>query len=223
MMITRRNKALSFVVATSLFAFACSTPPSELGIDEDNPDNPDGIVPQATCSSKQRVYTGLGGVNLTSSRAEAPIGQERARLKPFDVLVDDYRRLTNLTPSVLTESGPTFGAPAARWYTEPKPEAVALYQAYRVGFEACLELTSKDAKYAVAPTAADATLECTTLQRKYWNRTPNPEEIQACADVAVLQSLEETKAGAGKVATEPRRRWAYACASVLASPNFLTF
>ena len=49
-----------------------------------------------------------------------------------------------------------------------------------------------------------------------------PEEIQACVDVAVSDSLEEAVPAGGKKATDPRRRWAYSCASVLTAPGFLT-
>ncbi len=213
------------LTASLLLALGCSSSNEfDLGMEgEENPPPVEGPAPVKTCKETQRVYTGFGGKNLTASRLEAPIGQERERLKGFEVLVDDYKRLTGLTPSILAESGPTFGAPPARWYSEPKPEAVALYQAYRVAFEACLTLTAKDAKYAADPVAASAATECTQLERKVWSRTPNPDEIQACVDVAVVDTVEETKAGAGKIKTDPRRRWAYTCAMVLTSPNFLTY
>ncbi len=169
------------IASIALLALGCSST-SELPFDvEGPPDDQVVATPEKTCSEKQKTYTGFGGKSLTATRVEKPAGEERARLKGYDVLVDDYQRLVGFKPSVLAESGPTFGAPAARWYAEGKPDAVALYQAYRVGFEACLTVTAKDAKYALAPVAETAAAECAALERKYWSRTPNPDEIWSCA------------------------------------------
>jgi hypothetical protein len=50
--------------------------------------------------------------------------------------------------------------------------------------------------------------------RKAWSKTPAPEEITACTDLAV------TKLAAEK---DVHRRWSYVCSSILSSSQFLTF
>lgn len=221
---TIQSLLVSSAMVFALYSAGCSDAVSTL---EDVPPGAEEVpeqLPPSTCLTRQKTYKGLGGIDLAAKRLETPVGQERFRLKPYESLSDDYLRIVGVVPSVLAESGPTFGAPAARWYAEPKPEAVTLYQAYRIGFEACLMLTAKDAKYDVAPTAETAAAECATIERKYWSRTPSPKEIQACVDVAVTDSQQETKpGGGGMVPTPNRRRWAYSCASVLASPDFIAF
>ena len=52
------------------------------------------------------------------------------------------------------------------------------------------------------------------MARKFWNKTPAPQEIQACVDVATTGAAKEPDA---------RRKWAYACASVMTSAGFLTY
>jgi hypothetical protein len=52
------------------------------------------------------------------------------------------------------------------------------------------------------------------MARTFWSRTASPDQTAACVDVAVT--------GAATV-TDPRKRWAYACASVLSSAGFLTY
>jgi hypothetical protein len=67
---------------------------------------------------------------------------------------------------------------------------------------------------ASMPTEESAATMCSALMRKAWSKTPSPEEITACTTLATT-----------KLAAEPdaRRRWAYVCASVLSSSQFLTF
>jgi hypothetical protein len=52
------------------------------------------------------------------------------------------------------------------------------------------------------------------MARKFWSKTPSPEEIQSCVDVVVNGTAAETQID---------RKWAYACASVLTSAGFLTY
>jgi len=55
---------------------------------------------------------------------------------------------------------------------------------------------------------------CGALMRKAWSKTAAPRRIASCTTLATT-----------KLATEPdaRRRWAYVCASILSSSQFLTF
>jgi hypothetical protein len=180
--------------------------------------------PPQSCLEKQTPYKGFGGTQLEADRQNAEIGLDRTRMKPYAMLVDEYKRVLGVTPTVLGESGPTFGEPPDRWLTEPQPTAVTLYQAYRVAFEGCLTYTKTDAKYAANPTTETATAECTAMQRKFWSQTPIPAEIQACVGVAVNDStMEQQPGGQPAKATDPRRRWAYTCASVLTAPGFVMF
>ena len=180
-------------------------------------------TPAPTCADLQTKYVGFGGTALESTRTELPLGTERARMKPFRALRDDYVRLLGAEPASLATSGPTFGEAPPRWFAEPAPGAVSLYQAYRVGFDACNEVTKTDAKWAAAPTLEGAKTECAAWEKKFWNRTPTPEEIEACAKVAATDSAKESAVTGGTKDTEPRRRWAYVCASVLTSGEFVMY
>ncbi len=188
-----------------------------------------------TCQGRQVVYTGFTGrdgqpESLVAGREELAVGIDRARLKPFSALLEDYHRVLDLDwktdnkqfITVLFGSGPTFGEPPARWYTEPAAGAVSLYQGYRAAFEGCGLMLAKDMKYKTAPTEESAQTECSAMARKFWSRTPTPDEINECVKVAMVDSLKETTP-TGQTDTAPARRWAYACASVMTSAGFITY
>ena len=63
-----------------------------------------------------------------------------------------------------------------------------------------------------ARTAATADTECINFQKKFWSRTPSAAETAACVTFATSAVNNDANA---------RRRWAYACASVLTSTGFL--
>lgn len=219
---------LAVTAALASFVAACSSDGGDLGFPADDTPGADTPAPDThtpTCSELQKSYTGFSGQKLEAGRLEAPIGIDRARMKPYEALGDDYKRvLAGVTPTVLGESGPTFGQAPDRWFIEPQPGAVSLYQAYRIAFEGCLEYTKTDAKYAAAPTPDTAGPACAAMARAFWSQTPSPDEIAACTDYAVNGANEEAAPG-GKttVSTDPRRRWAYACAAVLTTTGFLTY
>jgi hypothetical protein len=52
------------------------------------------------------------------------------------------------------------------------------------------------------------------MQHTFWNRAPNPDEVGACVDMATNGTASEP---------DPRRRWAYTCASVLTAAGFLSY
>lgn len=166
----------------------------------------------ALCAA--RAYTGYDAKPLTAGRVAANIGVDRQRIKPFSALQTELPRVLGAAPASLTGAGPTFGQAPARWYEEPRANAVALQTTYAIAFDGCLTYTATAPEFAAAPDATTAAAQCGAMARKFWSKTPAPLEIQACADVALKGAASEPLA---------RRKWAYACASVLTASGFLTY
>lgn len=173
-----------------------------------------GSTPAQQCKDLSRKYTGLGGSDLIASRADELAGANRARVKPYSSLGNEFTRVIAVNPALLQTSAAAFGSDPARWSVEPQANAVSLYTHFRVAFQGCLTYTATDAKYAAAPTDAAAGTECAAMQRKFWSRTPQAAEIDACKRVAITDSAKET---------DPRRRWAYTCATILTATGFTSF
>jgi hypothetical protein len=173
---------------------------------------PPGTVDPATCGGKE--FAGFDGKNLVADRVVANVGVDRGRFKPYDALAAEYKRVLGNTPVSLAAAADTFGKPEPRWYDEPLAGGVVLQTSYTIAFDGCLTYTETSADFAGAPTAATAAVRCTAMARTFWSRTAAPDQIAACVDVAVTGSASEAN---------PRRRWAYACASVLSSAGFLTY
>ncbi|MFZ5441731.1 MAG: hypothetical protein ACOZQL_17140 [Myxococcota bacterium] len=171
-------------------------------------------TPDVALCTPGRSYQGFGGEDLTFDRKEAEVGLERARAKPFSALQTEYPRVLGNTPALLAQSESTFGLTPPRWFNKGDPNAVSLYQAYRIAFQGCLTLTANAAPYAQQPTVETATAECAGWAKKFWSRAGLGPELQACADVIGMYSTRETNV---------RRRWAHGCASILTSSDFLTF
>jgi len=192
-------------------------------------------APPPLCTTMGADHVGLGGVKLTDGRVAAIAGADRGRMKPYSALTGEYKRVLGAdnNPTLVSQVGSTFGLSPARWYAEPAPNAVSLYTALRVGFDGCLQLTGAvangkgtttgDAKYGVAPTADTAKAECTAWTRSFWSRDASPEEIQACVDVAITDSVKEMQTNGQTVDATPQRQWAYACATVLSATGFLSY
>jgi hypothetical protein len=174
---------------------------------------PGSTLPQRLCSGG-RTYTGLGGVQLEATRSDVQAGTNRSRFKPYSALRTDYTRVLGAKPALVDTVGSTFGQPPARWSEEPQASAVNLFTAYRVAFQGCLAYTGTAAAYANAPTSSTAATECAAFARKFWSRVATQEELDGCVNAAMVDAATETNL---------RRRWAYACASVLSSAGFLTF
>lgn len=171
-------------------------------------------APDVALCDSGREYVGFGGAVLTQDRPERDVGLERARPKPYSALVTEYPRVLGNTPALLAQSESTFGLTPARWYTTGEPNAVSLYQAYRVAFQGCLTVTGTPEKYAAAPTAQTAATECAAWAQRFWGRAALTPELDACVAVITVDATKETQL---------RRRWAHGCASVLTSSDFLTF
>lgn len=221
-------KTFAIALSATLLATACAEEGDELlggapGPTGNGTAAPEPPKPPPTCADLQTTYAGFAGTKLEAGRTDYALGQERTRNKPFEALKDDYKRLFGAEPASLTSSAPTFGEAPPRWFVEPVPGAVSLYQSYRVAFEACLGETKTDPQWAVAPTTEAAKTQCAAWQRKFWSRTPPSESIAACATVAVTDSASEVVPGGATRATDPRRRWAYACASVLTAGDFVMY
>jgi hypothetical protein len=196
----------------------CGDAESELLPRNDSNPTPTDITggedPNDPSQCKSREYVGFENGKLHGGRVVAALGTDRQRIKPFGALSTDYTRVLGNTPASLAGSGATFGQAPARWFEEPQSNAVALQTAYNIAFDGCLTYTQAPAEFGAAPTQQTAEANCGAMARKFWSKTPSPQEIQACADVAVTGSASET---------QPRRRWAYACASVLTASGFLTY
>jgi hypothetical protein len=181
-----------------------------------NPNDPNAAPGALECTAKPdgRSYLLFDGSKLESTRANENVGVNRARLKPFTVLSGEYQRVLGLVPASLADAAGSFDDAPARWFSETEHSGVSLNAVFDISFDGCLQYTKTAADYATAPTDATATTVCTALMRKAWSKTPAPEEIASCTTLAT------TKLGAEP---DARRRWAYVCASVLSSSQFLTF
>jgi hypothetical protein len=158
------------------------------------------------------THVGFAGTDFVADRLPGEVGTNRRRVKPYSALATEFARALGQVPAELAANKATFGEPPARWYTEPTEGAVSLYTTYTLAFTTCYD-TMTGANYAAAPTATSATTECAAMQRKFWQRTPSPDETAACADMTLASTAE----------TNARRRWAHACASILSSSGFTTY
>lgn len=199
------------------------------GGDDPNSGDWSGGVPEGeVCSDKAKDVIGLGGQPLKGGRVEGISGADRRRTKPFELLATELARTLGKTPPSMASLASTYGEPPPRWYIEPRPTATTISATLGVAFEGCLEFTGTDAAYANVPDVSTATAACSAMARRFWNRVVTPDDIQGCVDVAVTDSVEETYASGPdgaplKTATPARRRWAYACASLLVSTPFVTY
>lgn len=181
------------------------------------PDEPPAPPPRCDMGKQ---YTGFAGTMLEAGRVDNDMGLERARVKPYSALVGEYSRVLGNNPALIGQSATTFGQDLACWLTEPTSSAVTVYTAFRVAFQGCLTTTSvAGSKYATLPTNSTAAAECGAWARKFWSRDATPAEIDACVQVAMVDSAKEG------TNTNPAssRRWAYACASVLSAAGFMTY
>ena len=178
----------------------------------------DGTLPaealQCTEKPEGKSYLLFDGTKLEEARVNENAGINRARFKPYAVMAAEYQRVLGVTPKSLTGAGASFDDPPARWYTEAAISGVALNTIFSISFEACGAHVASSSELAQAPTEASATQFCTATMRKAWSRSPSPEEIGGCVDLATKKLGEEPDA---------RRKWSYVCASILSSSNFLTF
>jgi hypothetical protein len=158
------------------------------------------------------LYAGFGGRSLDGDRLDQMVGKNRLRVKPYPMLVTDYGRVLGTTPAFIQNKGQTFNQPGPRWADEQELSAVSLYQAFQASFQGCLTFTSTGAQFSANPTTATANTQCAALQKRFWSRVPTAAETASCVGFATSAVNNDTN---------PRRRWAYACAAVLTSTGFL--
>ncbi len=158
-------------------------------------------------------HVGFGNEDLIAKREAGGLGIDRRRIKPFSSLEREMERVLGRKPTGLAASASAFGDAPARWYAEPVAGAVTLYTTYSVAFTSCFDMMA-DGVYGQMPTAETAKTECAKLQRKAWQRSPTPDETNACVDLVMTKLPNESVA---------RRRWAHLCASVMTSNGFITY
>jgi hypothetical protein len=183
-------------------------PGADSGVDEQ------AANPACSEARTGRSYLGLSGEELTATRVNAEQGVDRARIKPHAVLGAEYARTVGVTPPSVAGNAATFGAAPVRWYEEPKASAVSVSTYFTMGFEACLEKTKTAPELADAPNETSAATQCAAMARRFWGRSASQEEVRACVQVATVDSAAEPLAF---------RRWAYACASLLAASGFVAY
>ncbi|MDF2693724.1 MAG: hypothetical protein K0S65_2107 [Labilithrix sp.] len=148
-------------------------------------------------------------------RSSAPSSRRATRTsKPYAVMATEYQRVLGLVPESIKTAGASFDDPPARWFAESVYSGVAMNAIFEISFEGCLDYVRASADLKAAPTPSSADAECTKMMRKAWSRTPSPEEIASCNNLAVTKLAAQT---------DVTRRWAYVCASILSSSQFLTF
>jgi len=168
-----------------------------------------------TCTDMGSSYTGFLGTKLEDGRVKSNIGTDRARVKPYTALRAEYERVLGVAPAGIETAGPSFGLGSARYSTEPRASAIQVYASFRLAFDGCLSYVGNNPELAAEPiTKESASVECAAMARTFWSRKASAEEIDACTQVAVVDSASEG-------ATD--RRWAYTCASLLSSAGFLTY
>jgi hypothetical protein len=173
---------------------------------------PTAMVSTNTCKLG-RTYQGFGE-ELTRTRTQGELGTERRRPKHYQALVVDYERAFAGRPILLGEAEATFGAIPERWYTEPPTSAVAIVMAFRIAFQGCLANSTQLDLPRFPPTLETARERCSAWTTLFLGRKALPSETEKCA--TLIQDTAQSE-------TDSRRRWAYGCAFILTTPDFLTF
>ena len=220
----RTSYLLVFATISALSGIACVEDPNSLtggrdrrgtngDVDDENPGDTSAAL-QCTEAPVGRSYTLFDGSKTEAKRQNENVGVNRARVKPFAAMEQEFQRVLGVVPPSLKGAAGSFDVPAARWYGEAEYSAISLHAMAEIAFEGCLAYTKSSPAFAAAPTDDSARTECSKLMRKAWSRSPSPDEIAGCADLATTTLADEK---------DVSRRWAYACASVLSASQFLTF
>lgn len=209
-----RSRVTSKNASALLLLLAVATGCEESEDDFKRKNNALGDPSAPKCTDVGTSHVGFGGTKLEEKRVNAPVGADRARIKPYSALKGEYERTIGVVPASLQAAGPSFGNPPERFSSEPRASAIQVYSAFRVAFDGCLTYTETAAELASPPTIETASAQCTAMARKFWSRAPTKAEVEQCAQVAMVDSASETA---------PRRRWAYTCATLLSSSGFLTY
>jgi hypothetical protein len=201
----------------ALLVAACDDLPNSLLGSGDRNTDPNATAEALQCKDKPagRSYASFDGSSkLEDSRLNEMSAANLARFKPYAVMAGEYQRVLGVVPKSLAGAASSFDSPPDRWYADPSPSGVSLSTSFDISFEACGAALASGTGHDQAPTADTATDYCTTTMRKAWSRSPSPDEIGVCVDLATQKLGAEP---------DPRRRWTYVCASILSSSHFLTF
>ncbi|MBE2251439.1 MAG: hypothetical protein IAE78_18000 [Myxococcus sp.] len=184
-------------------------------------------------ASSGRAWLGLSGEHLELGRLDRAAFVDVAR--PYRNLKsgNDWTVTGDITASIGGDAftapesrdpgtGGAFGVVPDRWYDESIVGPFAVYVSYAFAFKACLASFARPTfrntagwyeHVKFAPTPERARQFCDKTQRSAWLRAPSEEELAACTALA-LNLEEEPDVG---------KRWAYVCASVVTSMNWLSY
>lgn len=192
----------------------------------------------ALCGNQStgRAFLGLGGEHLEVGRKDQAAFTDFHR--PYrNLQVNGLWTVTrDITASVGAASaiggsfpehrasgtGGSFGVVPTNWYDESAVGPFAVYVAFTFAFKVCLaSFAAPTAANRVgwyehvtfAPTPERATAFCRRTMQSAWLRDPTDEEVAHCTALALDLEEEPT----------PQRRWAYVCASVISSTNWLAY
>jgi hypothetical protein len=211
-MMTMRTTTLA--ILSSLLATACiGEIGGSAGDDDMGSGSGSGSSEPVTCD-QARTYLGFDGNALEADRPQIAAGTDRIRMKPFAVLSAEYSRALGLASFNTAIYAGTFGKSPARWFDEPEASAATLQAGFALAYDGCTQATATGADFAMAPTAVVADRLCRDFARKAWQREATDDEASTCATFAVSQT---------NPADAPAKRWAYTCAAVLASSDFLAY
>ncbi|HUS67542.1 MAG TPA: hypothetical protein VMZ28_23555 [Kofleriaceae bacterium] len=202
----------------ALVAWLAAAAPACVGDIADPPgddvDDDDDGEEELACEQLGRTYTGIGGALLQAGRVEEAPYSDRRRMKPFSALPGEYARVLGNQAAETDAFAATFGKPPARWFEEPEASANTLYASFTLAFQGCTAMTATGEDYAAAPTEESAAAMCASFARRFWDRNAEEDELTGCIDYAVSGTTSEA---------DPRRRWAYTCASVLTAAGFVSY
>ena len=147
-----------------------------------------------------------GGVKVTT---ENRTGQDTRRLKTYDMFTTDFDRIFGSVPSVLAGSRGAFKPAPEFWHTEGELGASALNVLVNAALQGCED-------EANLPAINDASLKnaCADWANRMWLRPATATELQACADVALIDADELNNAKTQAV---------YACVSMMVALPAITF
>ncbi len=216
----KRNAPWTSVLAPLILCFGCDdlqdsldepkTPTDDVASDSPQPAG----VPECSAAPAGRAYVDFGGTDLASTRANEASGVNRRRLKPFSVLAAEYGRILGAVPAGLASQAASFSQSPARGFVEPTASGVGLSALYSASFDAALTYAKAQPRFAVAPGAASARLECASFISRVFVEGSSEVQVDDCVKLAQEKLSNEPI---------PQRKWAYLFAGIMTSSGFLTY
>lgn len=186
-------------------------------------------APVCSTGPKGRSYTSLDGHPLEADRQNLDLGVEIQLIRNPEQLIEgqrtglgqDFYQLGLYTNAFSSSFGILPLLDLEHWYQTPQPGVSLSWGFFYTAYRACLEQQQHPVIYMPpvawqsTPTAATARDQCRRFMRNIWWEEPTDEEVAACADFAV----NEIPA----LVPDPQQQWAYVCASVMTSANFIAY